>query len=432
VTSIELHGFKLDLPNDHWLPQIRNQLPDYGENIGRLAAAVERKYPGRGFVDVGANVGDTAAIVRAHSNLPILCIEGSEFFFELLKENIRQLKGETELECILVDSASAERKGSLSVEYGTASFHTDSNEGTSRRFARLDSILARHPRFQSSKILKIDTDGMDGRILAGALEWIGAARPVLFWEHDIGRDAAAGGPGLNIFERLLKIGYRSALVFDNTGEFIQTVSLDARQQLAELSDYLPGGEQFYGYCDVCAFHEEDLDLCSLARRNELERRRVRRSTAKPLNEPLFRALVQAQFEAYGVRLEQSIKHFLSDELQGVNARAQFDHYRQQLRIADLETQVSSKDSEIHRLHVMLRELLVELLVERNTKNRREEMLHAAALNELRGQLTNAREEGKLMRSEIDSSFALRAAKSAGWILGPLRRLLGRSSTGGRS
>jgi FkbM family methyltransferase len=433
VTNIELDGFKLDLPNDHWLPQIRNQLPDYGENIGRLAAAVEGKYPGRGFIDVGANVGDTAAIVRAHSNLPILCIEGSEFFYELLKENIRQLKGEIELECTLVDSASAERKGSLSVEYGTASFQTDSNDSASRRFARLDSILARHPRFQSSKILKIDTDGMDGRILAGALEWISVARPVLFWEHDIGRDAAAGGPGLDIFERLLEIGYRTGVVFDNTGEFIQAVSLDARQQLADLSDYLPGGEQFYGYCDVCAFHEEDLDLCSLVRRMELERRRVRRDSGpKPLNEPLFRALVQAQFEVHGAQLDQSIRRCLKDELQGINAQTHFDHFRQQLRIADLETQVSSKDAEVHRLHVMLRELLVELLVERNAKNRREQMLHEAALNELRGQLTNAREEGELMRREIDSSFALRAAKAAGWILGPLRRLLGRSSTGGRS
>ena len=324
-----------------------------------------------------------------------------------------------------MDSASAERKGSLSVEYGTASFQTDSDESTSRRFARLDSILARHPRFQSSKILKIDTDGMDRRILAGALEWISAARPVLFWEHDIGRDTAAGGPGLNIFERLLEIGYRTGLVFDNTGEFIQAVSLDARQQLADISNYLPGGKQFYGYCDVCAFHEEDLDLCSLFRRIELDRRRVRRGTGpKPLNEPLLRALVQSA-------VQETVNQCLKNELQGINAQTHFDHYRQQLRITDLETRVSSKDAEIQRLHVMLRELLVELLVERNAKNRREQMQHEAAVNELTGQLTNAREEGEALRREINSSFALRAAKSAGWILVPLRKLLGRSSTGGR-
>ena len=154
MTTIEPHG--------HWFPH-------YRENLGRLAAAVERKYPGRGFIDVGANAGDNAAIVRAHSSLPILCIEGSE------------------------------------LERG-----------------RLDSILAKHPRFQASKILKIDT-------LDGALEWIATARPVLFWQHDISRDAVANGPGMRIFEGLLEVGYRSALLFDHAGEFIQTVSLDARQ-----------------------------------------------------------------------------------------------------------------------------------------------------------------------------------------------------------
>jgi FkbM family methyltransferase len=436
MTSIELHGFRLDIPNDHRLPQIRNQLPDYGENIGRLAAAVERKYPGRGFIDIGANVGDTAAIVRAHSNLPILCIEGSEFYYELLKENIHQLKGEIELECTLVDSANAERQGSLSVQNGTATFHTDSSDGTRRRFARLDSILARHPRFQSSKILKIDTDGMDGRVLEGALEWISDAQPVLFWEHDIGRDSAAGGPGLDIFERLREIGYRTGLVFDNTGEFIQTVSLHARQQLADISDYLPGGEQFYAYCDICAFHEEDFDLCSGVRRIELENRSARRSTgAKPLNEPLFRALVQSQLETQGAKLasavEESLRRSAKDELQVLRAQAQFDHYRQQLQITDLETRVSSKDAEIHRLHLMLRMLLVELQAERDIKNR-EDMLHRAELDELKGQVTITRNESASLRHDLDSSITLRVARSFGWILKPIRKLIGGNSNGGQT
>jgi FkbM family methyltransferase len=413
VTSIELHGVKLELPNDHWLPRILTELPGYCENIGRLAAAVERKYPGRGFIDIGANIGYTAAIVRAQSNLPILCIEGSEFYYELLKQNVRQLKPEVELECALVDSASAERQEGLPLQYGKAALPTDSRDGASKRLAQLDSILARHLRFQSSKILKIDTIRTDGSILAGALEWISAARPVLSWGHDMGRDEAAAGPGLGILERLLEIGYRDALLFDNTGEFIQTVSLEARQQLADLSGYLLGGEQFHGYCDVCAFHEEDLDLCSGVRRIELEGRRARRKTAsKPLNEPL--------------------ENPLSAELQVLRAQTQFDRYRQQLQITDLETRVSSKDEEIYRLHVMLRELLVELLVERSTKNRREEMLRQAEVDELKGQLASARNEGAGLRHELESSITLRAAKSLGWILGPLRRALGRSSSGGRS
>ena len=53
---------------------------------------------------------------------------------------------------------------------------------------------------------------------------------------------------------------------------------------------------------------------------------------------------------------------------------------------DLETRVSSKDAEIHKLHLMLRDLLVELHVERTTRNRNEE-LSLAEREDLKGQLT---------------------------------------------
>ena len=49
------------------------------------------------------------------------------------------------------------------------------------------------------------------------------------WEHDIWRDDAAGGPALSIFRRLFEIGYREAVIFDNEGDYIQTLALDASQ-----------------------------------------------------------------------------------------------------------------------------------------------------------------------------------------------------------
>ena len=440
MTSIELYGFTLDLPNGHWLTPVLQELPDYRRNLGRLAVSVERKYPGRGFIDVGANVGDTAAIVRAHSGLPILCIEGSEFYYELLKENIHQLQADVELECALVDCATVERNGCLTVQHGTAMFRTDSNGNARRHFERLDQILARHPRFQSSKILKVDTDGMEGRILQGALEWIAAARPVLYWGHDIRRDVEAEGPGLRIFECLVDAGYRTALLFDNTGEFIQTISLDARQQLADLADYLPGGKQFSAYCDICAFHDEDLDLCARIRRLELENRRPAGKTgSQPLDEARVRALVQAEFETHGSQItnavQQTLKSYLvgegplSTELRALRAQSQFDRYRQQLQITDLESRVASKDAEIERLQTILRELLVEIRVERSVRNQNEEIQRQTEFDELNRRLAGALDEGVILRHQIDTSLALRTAKAFGWILRPVRRLIGGSSNG---
>ena len=415
MTTIAIHGVLLEVPEGHWLPQIRSQLPDYSENVGRLAATVEWKYPGRGFIDVGANIGDTAAIVRGHSRLPILCIEGSELYYQILKNNTRRLHADVELEHALVDCASTERPGRLDLENGTATFrpHSQPNEGK-ERFVRLDTILSRHPRFQSSKILKIDTDGMDGRILQGALDWIREAQPVLFWEHDLGRDTLAKGPGLRIFDQLLDVGYRTGLVFDNCGEFVQTISLDARQQLAELSEYLPGGEQFYGYCDLCAFHEDDDDLCARFRQIEVENRRARRKTgSKPLNEPLFRALVQSQFEMHSAQITGAVRETirtligpapLTTELEAVRAHTQLDRYRLQVQIADLQTSISSKEAEIQRLHSLLHGFI--------------------RADDLKTQISQ-------LNYQMESSLALRAARSLHWILSPIRRLIARPPNGAR-
>jgi FkbM family methyltransferase len=277
MNTVQLHHFTLSIPDGHWLAPIRRDHPDYGENVGRLASVVEKRYPERGVIDIGANVGDTTAIVRTYTCMPILCIEGSDYYFETLRQNVLQLGPDIELEHAFVDVDDCAQQGAVTIERGTAFFRPNAAGESLVEFRKLESILAGRPRFQNAKLLKVDTDGMDGRILVGALDWLASARPVLFWEHDIGLDRSVGGPGLSVFDRLLEIGYSMAMIFDNSGEYIQTLSLSARQQLADLTEYLPGGEgQRFGYCDICAFHTDDAELCEPARQLEIETRRDRR------------------------------------------------------------------------------------------------------------------------------------------------------------
>jgi FkbM family methyltransferase len=434
MRSIGLHGDGLELSDDQWLPEIGRQLRNHSENLGRLAAVVERKYPDRGLIDIGANVGDTAVIVRAHSRLPILSIEGSEAYYEILKNNFRRFDSDMELECALFESAGADAPGVLSTPTGPATFPPNRDSGTPSRFDGLDSILARHPRFHTSKVLKIDTDGMDGRILEGALEWIGSARPVLFWAHDIRRDAA-GGPGSSIFDRLLGIGYQTALVFDNAGKFIEEVPLNARQQLADLCEYLPGSAQLCRGCEICAFHQEDLDLCARFRESEVEKRRsTRPSGRKPPDGPLLQAFIEAQFETHSAHVigavQRAMRRFLDQvgasmmaERKLQNAQAQLDRYRMQLRITDLETLGSSKDVEIERLHHLLREMIGARARDREDASREAEGLNA--------HLKSVQWERDKLRHDIDSSIALRAARSLGWLLGPIRKIIGGNSGGSR-
>jgi hypothetical protein len=52
----------------------------------------EKKFSFLAVVDVGANVGDTACIIKTAEEVPILCIEGDEYIFDFLQKNIAQFQ----------------------------------------------------------------------------------------------------------------------------------------------------------------------------------------------------------------------------------------------------------------------------------------------------------------------------------------------------
>src|SRR5271166_5414436 len=87
LVRYRLGEMTLLLPLSHELPLYRRDLPQYSMNLGRIVAAVQAKYGNLTMIDVGANVGDSVAVVRAHADAVILCVEGEDQFFELLEVN---------------------------------------------------------------------------------------------------------------------------------------------------------------------------------------------------------------------------------------------------------------------------------------------------------------------------------------------------------
>jgi FkbM family methyltransferase len=224
------------LPLSHELPFYRNDHPLYGEAVGRIAAAL-----GGPVVDVGANVGDTAAIVRAHSDVPVLCVEGDDLFFGLLARNVEQL-GDVELEQAFVEAPAA---GRVERGRGTARIAAGGGQLRSRP---LTAILAEHPRFAEPALLKLDTDGMDVPILAANLDLLGRVRPVLFFEYDPHLGATP-----EVFVALSHKGYERGLFYENTGEYRETVLLADAPRIAVLHrEYTGHGGR--RYVDVCVLH----------------------------------------------------------------------------------------------------------------------------------------------------------------------------------
>lgn len=242
LVRFRVGGTELLLPLSHELPFYRTDHPLYGEAVGRIAAAL-----GGPVVDIGANVGDTAAIVRAHSDVPILCVEGDDEFFGLLERNAAGL-GDVELERAYVRGSEPEA-GPGRVERGRG---TARLVGPGAATKPLAAILEDHPRFVRPALIKLDTDGMDVPIVMANLALLERIRPALFFEYDPHLGARP-----EVFVTLCYKGYGKAVAFENTGEYRETFDLADTARAGALHDEYTGhgGTRYADMCVVPAHAE---------------------------------------------------------------------------------------------------------------------------------------------------------------------------------
>lgn len=187
------------------------------------------------FVDVGSAVGDTVALIKERCPRSVekfVCVEGDAEFFSLLAHNMNQFIDVTVVNTMLAREPGA--VGSLVKHHrGTASA-----TGTDRVHAvRLDSIEA----LSSCRVdlLKIDVDGFDGEVLAGASGLLKCSEPptVIFeWHPKLCKDT--GNDPLTAFETLAQCGYKTFAWFDNLGIFSHFSGIFSPDILEDHARYL--------------------------------------------------------------------------------------------------------------------------------------------------------------------------------------------------
>lgn len=258
-------GIDLEIPLSHELPFYRLAFPEYGANLGRLAAAVASKYPAASAIDIGANVGDTAAVMRGASfGGPILCIEGDDRFFRILERNSARIPG-LHLERTLVGRSSESIEARLAT--GKGSGQVVESQGSHLRVESLEVVLARWPSLPPPRLVKTDTDGFDCAIIEGATATLAQLRPVLFFEYDPAYLPAGFEPA-RFFQRLQDIGYERALVYENRGDFMLSLRLGETKLLEEVHHFF-SGRGHDSYADIALFQGADRDLADSFRESEL-------------------------------------------------------------------------------------------------------------------------------------------------------------------
>lgn len=259
--------FKILVPFSHQLPFILKRSPYYSTNLARIAKYVHEKYPDLKFIDIGANVGDSVALLRTEATFPILCIEGDDYFFSILKINASRFS-DIYLSKNYVGESTA-IVNAVSIELGgTAHLSSIETVGETINIKTISSVLDDNPLFRDAKMLKIDTDGFDNKIMRGSIDFLNIAKPIVFFEYDPFFLSQQNDDGLSIFSTLSSIGYNKALIYDNNGELLLSASLDNHTLLEDITHYYTGRKGLQ-YCDICVFHKDDIGLFEKIRKLEM-------------------------------------------------------------------------------------------------------------------------------------------------------------------
>jgi FkbM family methyltransferase len=274
----QIGRYQIDLPADHALEQYQSTWLRYDTALGYIADVVFKKYPNSSAIDIGANVGDSAALIKKYLDIPVLCIEGNPNFVSYLKQNALIIGDITIEECFVGQDDELIDLTRMSSSRGTASIiNAETSEEATANTAKIQSlaaILSNHTDFINSKLLKIDTDGFDFFIINKSIDIIEKLKPVLYFEYDISFAEKGEQQGLQTIQSLFDIGYEYFLVYDNFGNYLISLSNQEYERFLDLTAYLDSSRKksktpSVYYFDVCAFVEDDFDLFEEVRFMEL-------------------------------------------------------------------------------------------------------------------------------------------------------------------
>ncbi len=260
IKKVKVGKFMIDMPGNNVQISTYKYRPDANDLLGTLATCVATKYPGLSAIDIGANVGDTIAVIKSAIDIPVIGIEGDPVSFKFLQANTRQFNQVTVLQQFLGD-----KKQTLQVELEKSGWNTTliptANKGQELSLKTLDQVLEENQlATQNIKILKVDTEGFDTIIIRGATALIQKQSPVIFFEYNKTNMEAISEDGMSTLLSLEKYGYHSVIFFDNYGRYMLSTPINQHELIRQLHHYSDDNHSQVGYYDICLFHESDNDI----------------------------------------------------------------------------------------------------------------------------------------------------------------------------
>jgi FkbM family methyltransferase len=260
----QIGKYRIRLPENSQVLNYKRAYQLYDTALGSIADTLKTKYPTLHAIDIGANVGDTAALIRQSAEIPVLCIEGDTILLPVLRENVARLGPGVIIEPSFVgpDGKAVNLNSADDLGRNTSLVQAIDPSGPIK-LRSLRSILADHPQFAQAKLLKIDTEGFDFDIIRQSLEFIQQSKPVIFFEYEPHFRPNEPRAGLDTIETLVRAGYSDLIYYDNFGNFLLHSDTSNSSLFGDLDSYLMSNKRHgvaVHYFDICALHQEDADL----------------------------------------------------------------------------------------------------------------------------------------------------------------------------
>jgi FkbM family methyltransferase len=248
--TMAVGSHKLVMPLSHRVPTLLAEHPFYDQVIVRLVKALKKKKAPILAIDVGANIGDTAALLLDAGADQIVCVEADPLFFRFL---LRNWGDNPNVQCknvMLADSADQK----LTTVHCSGTAYLLPKPDSAHTSRTLDSVIFDSPP-DYVDLLKIDTDGFDFRVLRGSEHILSRFKPAIFFEFSpehyekIGRVIPT-----ECFSYLATLGYRQLAVYDSAGILMFSIPADNLAFWKQISHYAIVTGAYY---DVLAFHESN-------------------------------------------------------------------------------------------------------------------------------------------------------------------------------
>lgn len=253
-----IDDLRLEMGECHMLATYQRLYPLYDKFLPYLVKYI----PDSNIIDIGANVGDTMAMLVKHTNGKIYCVEADTYYFSLLEKNLNEfptmLKDKVELIPAFI-SDKEETTYTTMRQDGTAKKIEAEPDSNRIPTYRIDSLVAKQ-KLSNIGLIKIDTDGYDAECILSCGHVLNELQPYLYWEGEIENNEQME-KYIESINYMWQNGYQNHFVFDNFGSFIFETD---KTGLIEILQYLKRGNdsktaKTMYYVDVLSCNEKQAE-----------------------------------------------------------------------------------------------------------------------------------------------------------------------------